>query len=121
LSDNKDSIAKAELLADNLRTLAMDYQAVVRSTRRSDAEGKAARNSLDRKFLKLQSREVISRLREDGLAEVADKLDDLFGAAAMIFNLVAVSIGVDEAEVLDIDIDGPYATAIETLGREARN
>jgi hypothetical protein len=35
----------------------------------------------------------------------------------MVFNLVAVSIGVDEAEVLNIDIAGPHAALIDALKR----
>lgn len=107
------------MIADSLRSVAAEYQAVVRSTRESDAEGRTARRRLARKFHKLRSRDAIDGLKADGLMDAAEKLDELFSAGACVFNLVAVSIGVDEAEVLDIDIDGPHAAAIEALRREA--
>ena len=54
---------------------------------------------------------TIDALREHGYPEAADQIDDLFRAAAMVFDLVAVSIGVDEAEVLDIDVNSPHVAA----------
>ena len=114
-ADNQEALATAQHLADNMKLLATEYQAVVRSTTESDEQGRKARRSLDRKFQKLKSHDVIEGLREKGLTAVAEKLDELFGACACVFNLVAVSIGVDEAEVLAIDIDGPYVAAVDAL------
>lgn len=113
-----DALAQAEHLAENMKLLATEYQAVVRATPESDQQGQRARRSLDRKFQKLKSRKVIDGLREDGHAEVAAKLDELFGACAGVFNLVAVSIGVDEKEVLEIDIEGPFISVLAELARQ---
>jgi hypothetical protein len=117
-ADNQEALATAQHLADNMKLLATEYQAVVRSTTESDEQGQKARRSLDRKFQKLKSRDVIEGLRKNGLTAVAEKLDELFSSCAWVFNLVAVSIGVDEAEVLEIDIEGPYVAAIDALRTE---
>ncbi len=119
-NQNLEALARAEFLADSLRSLATEYQAVVRSTNESDPAGKTARRSLDRKLQRLKPREVIHALSVDGLSDLGEKLDDLSSAAAMVFNLAAVSIGVNEAEVLDIDIDGPHAAVIEALTRTSK-
>jgi len=115
---NEEALNAAQHLAESMKLLATEYQAIVRSTAETDEQGRKARRSLDRKFQKLSSREVIDSLREDGLTAVAETLDELFGACAMVFNLVAVSLGVDESEVLDIDVDGPYAAATDAVRRE---
>lgn len=115
--DNQEALAEAMNLADGLKLLAKEYQAVVRSTSPSDERARTARRSLDRKFQKLRSRVVIQDLQQRGYADAAGKLDNLFGAAAMVFNLMAVSIGVDEAEVLEIDIEGPHGLAMDALKR----
>lgn len=117
-ADNQEALATAQHLADNMKLLATEYQAVVRSTTESDEQGQKARRSLDRKFQKLKSRDVIEGLRKNGLTAVAEKLDELFSSCAWVFNLVAVGIGVDEAEVLEIDIEGPYVAAIDALRTE---
>ena len=114
-AESQETLAQAERLADSLRLLATEYQAVVRSTQKTDPGGATARRSLDRRFQKLKAREKINALRERGHPDAAEKLDDLFGAAAMVFNLVAVSIGVDEAEVLDIDVNSPHVAAVKAL------
>ena len=114
-AESQEALAQAERLADSLRFLATEYQAVVRSTQKTDPGGATARRSLDRRFQKLKARYEIDALRERGYPDAAQKLDDLFRAAAMVFNLVAVSIGVDEAEVLDIDVNSPHVAAVEAL------
>ena len=113
--ESQEALAQAERLADSLRLLATEYQAVVRSTQKTDPGGATARRSLDRRFQKLKARYELDALRERGYPDAAQKLDDLFRAAAMVFNLVAVSIGVDEAEVLDIDVNSPHVAAVEAL------
>ncbi len=118
-ADNQEALATARHLADNMKLLAAEYQAVVRSAPESDEQGRKARRSLNRKFQKLKSNDLIEGLGQNGLTAVAEKLDELFSACACVFNLVAVSIGVDEVEVLAIDIDGPYVAAIDALRTEA--
>ena len=118
-AEPQETLAQAERLADSLRLLATEYQAVVRSTQKTDPGGATARRSLDRKFQKLKPRETIDALRGHGHLNAAEKLDDLFRAAAMVFNLVAVSIGVDEAEVLDIDVNSPHVAAVKALKQES--
>ncbi|MFV9634428.1 hypothetical protein [Mycobacterium neumannii] len=115
-SSRPQLLVEAELLAENLSSLALEYQQIVRSAQQSaDASHETAKRSLDRKFSKLAPREIVDELRKDGLTGAADRLDDLWKASAMVFNLVAVSVGVDEVEVLDIDIHGPHAAAVQAL------
>lgn len=118
-ADNQEALATAQHLADNMKLLATEYQAVVRSTTESDEQGQKDRRSLNRKFQKLKSHDLIEGLKKNGLTAVAEKLDELLSACACVFNLVAVSIGVEEAKVLAIDIDGPYVAAVEVLRTEA--
>jgi hypothetical protein len=118
---NQEVLIEAELLADSLKSLAVQYQELVHSAEQGpDAAYETAKRSLDRKFQKLEPRDTIDELRERGLAEAANGLDDLWKAAAMVFNLVAVSIGVDEVKVLDIDIEGPHAAAMNALKRASK-
>lgn len=98
-----------------MKSLATEYQQVVRGTQETDAAGTTARRSLDRKFQKLRPREAIDGIRTAGFRDVADRLDELFSASAMAFNLIAVSVGVDESEVLEIDIDGPHVAVVDAL------
>lgn len=71
---NQETLTHAELLADNLMSLAAEYQELVRSAEQvPDADGKTAKRSLDRKFQKLKPRSTIDELRDQGLADAADK------------------------------------------------
>lgn len=112
---DQETLSQAMTLGDNMKLLAAEYQHLVRSGGKADAHGQAARRSLDRKFQKLQAASMIAKLTEKGFEEAAIKFEDLFHATAMVFNLVAVSIGVDEQEVLGIDIEAAHAAAIAAL------
>jgi hypothetical protein len=116
---NQEALIDAEFLVDSLTTLAMKYQIFVSSAEQG-ADSRAA--SEKRRFLSREelTRHTIDKLRERGLAEAANGVEDLWKAAAMVFNLGAVSIGVDEVEVLDIDIEGPSRAAVNALKRASK-
>jgi hypothetical protein len=116
-TNEQELLSQATVLANNLKSLADGYKELVLSAPEPGPDGKTARRSLDRKFRKLPSRQTIDQLRERGFTEAADRLQDIWSATAWVFNLVAVSIGVDESEVLEIDTDGPYAAALDALSR----
>lgn len=117
-NSRQEALRDAQVLADSLSSLAMQYQGVVRSGAEHAPEAETARRSLNRKFLKLKPQDNLEALRRSGQTEVARAIDELWKAAAMVFNLVAVSVGVDEVEVLDIDVEGPYAAAKDELAKE---
>jgi hypothetical protein len=116
-TDEQELLSQAKVLTNNLKFLVDGYKELVRSAPEPGPDGKTDRRSLDRKFRRLPSRETIDQLREQGFTEAADRLQDIWSATAQVFNLVAVSIGVDESEVLEIDTDGPYAAAFGALSR----
>lgn len=114
---NDETVKSASPFADSLRRLAREYQELVRSAdQRGDLDDfEASKRKLNRQFVALKPRSMVDGLRNSGHTEAADKLDDLWTAAAMVFNLVDVSIGVEETEVLNIDIEAPYEDAIRAL------
>jgi hypothetical protein len=121
--DNRASLERAEQLANELKSLVVEYQTVVKAnTEGPSPQGETDRikRSLDRRFRLLQPQQLISHLRQIGELHVADRLDDLWRLAAMVFNLVAVSIGVDESEVLDIDINLPYCSLQQSIAEALR-
>lgn len=116
-ADKQETIDQAEFVVDQMKLLAAEYQELVRSYGKADAQGQIARRRLDRKFRKLRGREMAAKLSELGLVDAALRLEELHKATAMVFNLVAVSIGVDEEAVLDIDVVEPHMAAIAALRR----
>lgn len=116
-----EALKQAELLADNLRSLAVGYQDAVRvgleEGRENRDDSERTKRSLDLKFQKLRPRNLIDELAKQGCSDVASRLDELWKATAMVFNLLAVSVGVDEVEVLDIDIEEPYCQVLEAIRR----
>lgn len=115
--EQRETICQAEALADQMKLLATQYQDHVRSSGQTDRQGQTARRGLDRQFQQLKAREMTATLRQLGVVDAAMHLDELHKAAAMVFNLVAVSIGVDEDEVLGIDVVGPHTAAVAALRR----
>jgi hypothetical protein len=117
--DNDESVNTAASIADSLRSLTSEYQELVRSMEAhhdSDEFAKCKRK-LNKQFVAFQARSTVEELQNSGHAEAAERLDDLVKAVAMVFNLVDVSIGVEETEVLDIEVEAPYRNAIDALDR----
>lgn len=111
VDDEKTKVlGEANRLSDELWALATEYQEVVppgRGRRASD-KSKEPKRRLDRTILArlyrtLQPQPVIDSLRQRGLTEIADRLDELWKATAMVFSHVDTSDGV-ETTAIDVQI-----------------
>lgn len=112
------TVGHAIRIVDALWSLAKEYQERIRTTNDTSAPQKVSltKRRLEQLFRRLQPQPAIESLQEIGLMEAADGVDDLWKTTAMVFNLVDVSVGVDEIEVLEIDLDTPYWATRGLLG-----
>jgi hypothetical protein len=114
---NDGSVNTAASIADSLRSFAIEYQELVRSTEAhyDSDEFEKSKRRLNKHFVALKARSTVDDLQNSGHVEAAERLDGLVKTVAMVFNLVDVSIGVEETEILDIDVETPYEDAIRAL------
>jgi hypothetical protein len=106
-------VGQAIRISDALWSLATEYQERIRTANDTSAaeSHRLTKQKLDQLFRGLQPQPAIESLRALDLMEAAERLDDLWKSTAMVFNLVDVSVGVDQAEVLEIDMETPYRAA----------
>jgi hypothetical protein len=120
--DSRDLLGEAERAVDQLSRIGLEYQQVVEAGCSVDGVNAVNAGEVRRKLELEFDRDmqpgpipVVRALQVGGYEKSAAALHDLWQAVFWVTSLVAVSVGVDERDVLDFDVVGKRQSAIEAM------
>lgn len=122
--DSRDLLGEAKRVVDQLSRIGLEYQQVVEAGCSADVPNAvgagAARRKLELEFdrdMQPGPIPVVRALQVHGYENVASALHDLWQTVFWVTSLIAVSVGVDERDVLDFDVVGRRQSAVEALSQ----
>lgn len=114
-------LTDAALMADTLQSMGLDYQSFLEGCIpipiNEDESEEDRMRRVASEYDKLAPDSVVHNLQRQGFRDAAAALDDLSKTVSQVVHLKDIKPGVDDAEVLEIDVNAKHEKAIDQLKR----